>query len=237
MTKDGYINKPLLLNVSRDIKLVKARGYEVVVVSSGAVTCGRTLYQSVSKKVLSDQCLAMIGQPLLMQHWTWALEHHGQIVGQALFTNSALKSELRRRSVLMGINDCLLAGIVPIVNENDAVITDELKEIGTEGDNDQVSANLAIGLEAEMLVFLTTVPYVEDPVTGTAIKIIEASNDTLEKTLSRRQGDSSGGMASKIKYGRKFAMTGGEAIIKHFSCNLPMSRIMSGLYEGTVIKR
>jgi glutamate 5-kinase len=133
-----------------------------VVISSGAVALGHRAAPHLSRETLRErQALSAIGQPLLMAQWERALTGADARTAQILLTPDVTDDEERRANARATIETVLAAGIVPIVNENDTVATDELRY----GDNDRLAAQTAILVEADLLVLLSDVDglYETDP--------------------------------------------------------------------------
>ena len=162
-----------LVDLIADLK--KQNGYEVILVSSGAVAAGYTSVPLDKKLVENRQALAAIGQPLLMKHYKSKFKEHEIKCAQMLLIADDFDSR-KRTSYAKGAIEILLEnGIVPIINENDVTATDELLF----GDNDQLSAHVAYHFEADMLAVLTDVDgyYNKNP--------HEHSDATLQKFVSQ----------------------------------------------------
>ena len=146
-----------------DVARLRARGQQVLVVSSGAVALGRRRL-SLPKRALSlpeKQAAAAAGQSALMRAWEEALEPHGAAVAQVLLTRD--DTEVRRRwlNARATVETLLGLGVVPVVNENDTVVTEEIRY----GDNDRLAARVAQMIGADLLVLLSDVDglYTADP--------------------------------------------------------------------------
>jgi glutamate 5-kinase len=138
-------------------ELVAARSgdREIVLVSSGAIALGLAAlgYSTRPRRIDALQAAAAAGQPELMRLWGAALGKHDVRVAQILLTHADLRSRERFLNARHAFSALLTAGVVPIVNENDTVATEEIKV----GDNDQLSAQVASLVGADLLVLLTTV--------------------------------------------------------------------------------
>jgi len=146
-----------------DLARLRARGQQVLVVSSGAVALGRRRL-SLPKRALSlpeKQAAAAAGQSALMRAWEEALEPHGLAAAQVLLTRD--DTEVRRRwlNARATVETLLGLGVVPVVNENDTVVTEEIRY----GDNDRLAARVAQMIGADLLVLLSDVDglYTADP--------------------------------------------------------------------------
>jgi glutamate 5-kinase len=146
-----------------DVARLRARGQQVLVVSSGAVALGRRRL-ALAKRALTlpeKQAAAAAGQSALMRAWEEALEPHGVGVAQVLLTRD--DTEVRRRwlNARATVETLLALGVVPVVNENDTVVTEEIRY----GDNDRLAARVAQMIGADVLVLLSDVDglYTADP--------------------------------------------------------------------------
>lgn len=159
----GRANRAWLEAFCADAAALRAAGKQVLVVSSGAVALGRRRLGLVGRKTTlpEKQAAAAAGQSLLMHAWEEAFEPHGVGVAQILLTRD--DTEMRRRwlnarattETLMGL------GVVPVVNENDTVVTEEIRY----GDNDRLAARVAQMAGADLLVLLSDIDglYTADP--------------------------------------------------------------------------
>ncbi len=146
-----------------DVARLRARGQQVLVVSSGAVALGRRRL-SLPKRALTlpeKQAAAAAGQSALMRAWEEALEPHAIAAAQVLLTRD--DTEVRRRwlNARATVETLLALGVVPVVNENDTVVTEEIRY----GDNDRLAARVAQMIGADLLVLLSDVDglYTADP--------------------------------------------------------------------------
>ena len=146
-----------------DLSRLRARGQQVLVVSSGAVALGRRRL-SLPKRALflpEKQAAAAAGQSALMRAWEEALEPHGLAAAQVLLTRD--DTEVRRRwlNARATVDTLLSLGVIPVINENDTVVTEEIRY----GDNDRLAARVAQMIGADVLVLLSDVDglYTADP--------------------------------------------------------------------------
>jgi len=189
--------------LTRDIvNLKKALGAEVVLVSSGAVMTGRMLLQTNGKPVSVGikQALAAVGQAKLMEIYSWAFAEHGMNVAQVLLTHDDLECRERYLNAKRTFVTLLKLGMIPIVNENDTVSTEEIRF----GDNDRLSAEVAGLVGADTLVLLSDVEglFTDDPKTNPSAKLIstvEAVGESLLGSFSESKSQhGTGGIRSKI---------------------------------------
>lgn len=144
----------LVANIAGQISLLKKQGYEVVVVSSGAIAIGMKILKVSNrpKELASLQATAAIGQHELMHIYKQALKKHGINCAQLLLTWDDF-SDKRYQNAKNTLNTLLKLKSVPIINENDTVATEEIKF----GDNDKLSALVSILVDADLLIILSDV--------------------------------------------------------------------------------
>ena len=154
------VDRNVVFSVASELSEAVEEGIEVIVVSSGAIALGvEELELTECPEPLSDvQAMAAVGQSLLMVLWREAFSRKNLRVGQVLLTHSDLSDRQRYLNVRATLESLLAYGAVPVVNENDTVMTDEI----TVGDNDQLAAQVAKLIGADALLLLTTVDGVLD---------------------------------------------------------------------------
>lgn len=196
------LNAPRMVDLVRQISALRDAGCQVVLVSSGAQQAGRERlgFPKEHKSIPIKQMLAAVGQSRLMHLWEQYFEIYGIVVAQVLLTREDIQDRHRYLNVRDTFESLLPAGIVPIVNENDAVATDEIKV----GENDSLSAMVANLIEADLLVLLTDTDglYSGDPGRDPDAHLIERVDRIDEGVSALAQGSSSGlgtgGMYTKI---------------------------------------
>ena len=168
------LHPPLLIELARQVSALQANGHQVVLVSSGAIAVGREKigFAQLPPDIPAKQMLAAIGQPRLMAQYEQIFGLYGLTVAQILLTRTDLSS---RRSYLNARNTLaalLEQKVLPIVNENDTVATDEIKV----GDNDNLSALVANLVNADWLVLLTDQRglFTADPGTNPDAELIQS---------------------------------------------------------------
>ena len=209
-----------MATLCEDVYSLRQRGYEVILVSSGAVAAGKAdLGIKGSARTLSlplKQAAAAIGQSRLMRAYKDALRQHGLTAAQILLTRDDLANRrryLNARNTLMTLLDY---GVVPIINENDTVVIDEIRF----GDNDNLSAMATNLVEAQLLVILSDVDglFDSDPRHNAEAKLIsEVERITPEIEAMAGQEATmlgTGGMTTKLKAAKRATLFGaGTAII------------------------
>ncbi len=196
-----------------DVARMRARGQQVLVVSSGAVALGRRrLGLSKRTSLPEKQAAAAAGQSALMRAWEEALEPHGVAAAQVLLTRD--DTEVRRRwlNARATVETLLALGVVPVVNENDTVATEEIRV----GDNDRLAARVAQMIGADALVLLSDVDglYTADPRRDAAaehlarIARLTREIEAMAGGANAAAGVGTGGMATKLAAARIAAGAG-----------------------------
>jgi glutamate 5-kinase len=182
----GLLNQAAIARLVEQVAALHAAGLDVVIVTSAAVAAGTGRLGNLRHRrdIPAKQMLAAIGQPLLMHTYDAVFRHHGIVVAQALLTRRDLAERqgyLNARSTLLGL---LQQRVVPIVNENDVVATDELRF----GENDNLSAVVANLVDADLLLLLTDIDglYTADPRTDPEARFIEQIShvEAIEQRLT-----------------------------------------------------
>ncbi len=196
------LNPPRMVDLCRQIAVLRSWGADVVLVTSGAQQAGRERLGNGQEEsgIPYKQMLAAIGQGRIMQFWEQYFELYEIIVGQVLLTREDIEDRKRYLSVRDTFETLLKHGIVPVVNENDAVATDEIKV----GENDSLSALVANLIGADLLVLLTDIDglYSADPSVSPEAELIgqvEVIDESIYALASgSRSGLGTGGMYTKI---------------------------------------
>jgi glutamate 5-kinase len=177
-------------------------GKEVVLVSSGAVGVGVGMIglEEKPEDLVQKQALAAIGQVGLIRLYQKFFDEYNKTVAQVLLTRDGIENSLRRKNARNTLHQLIKMGIIPVVNENDTVITDEIEF----GDNDTLSAAVATLVRAELLLILTNTDgvFTSDPHIDQSAqkvpKVMQASDELRDVDVKGSSKLGSGGMASKI---------------------------------------
>jgi glutamate 5-kinase len=210
------ITRPRLRSLAEEICALHQRGFELVVVSSGAVAAGmaRLRLQDRPKTMPQRQAAAAVGQIDLMALYEEYFALHATQVAQILLTHDDLADRSRYINARHTIETLIAAGVVPVANENDTVVIDELMNFG---DNDNLSALIAGLVEADMLVLLSDVAglYTRDPHAHPNAELVSVVEDAgrAAYAMDGRGALGTGGMASKFAAARKAAAAGIPTII------------------------
>ena len=224
---------------ARQIATLRETGKEVVLVSSGAIACGmqRLGWSKRPHAVHELQAAAAVGQMGLAQVYESAFAQHGLHTAQVLLTHDDLADRKRYLNARSTLSTLLQLGVVPIINENDTVVTDEIKF----GDNDTLGALVANLVEADCLIILTDQEglFTADPrkdATATLIAEAHAGDPTLE-AMAGGAGTQfgRGGMITKIIAAKRAARSGAHTVIASGRQPNVMPRLVAGEPVGTLL--
>ena len=210
------LKKSWLDAMCADIAGLKAKGVEVLVVSSGAIALGRTVLNlpAGALKLEESQAAAAVGQIALARAWSESLSTDAIVAGQVLLTLGDTEERRRYLNARATINQLLKLGAVPIINENDTVATTEIRY----GDNDRLAARVATMVGADLLVLLSDIDglYTAPPHLDPNARFLETIAEITPEIEAMAGGAASelsrGGMRTKIDAG-KIATTAGCAMI------------------------
>jgi len=222
-----------------------ADGRQVLIVSSGAVGLGSDAlnFEKVPNELRHRQACAAVGQTRLMGLFEESFSRLGLTCGQVLLTQGDFDDReryLNLRSTLMAL---LSRGAIPVINENDAVSTDELAFVEGEsrpifGDNDRLAALVATKLDADLLVLLTDVEgvYDKDPRSHTdarVLSLVKTPGDEGEYGPGEGSDRGRGGMSSKVEAAHMMARAGGHAVIASGIVPGAVEAVLAGGPVGT----
>ncbi|WP_127494034.1 glutamate 5-kinase [Paenibacillus glycanilyticus] len=213
-SEEGGLNRERITYFASELAALHKQGCPLILVTSGAVAAGfrQIGYAARPKAVHEKQAAAAVGQALLMQAYQEAFGEFGIGVAQILLTRADFSNRKRIQNALKTIEELLRLRIIPIINENDTVATDELEL--KFGDNDKLSALVAAMTKASSLVMITDMDglYTEDPRKNPEAVKIERVDQISEEIMQLAGGAGSavgtGGMRSKIEAAR-ISMRGG----------------------------
>ena len=212
---DGHLSEQVVGHLADVVAGVRAAGRQVILVTSGAIAAGiGPMGLPVRPKDLATaQATASVGQGVLVAAYTAAFARHGMTVGQVLLTADDMVRRSHYGNAQRAFNRLLDLGVLPIVNENDAVATDEIRF----GDNDRLAALVATVAHADALVLLTDVDglYTAAPGTEGAHRIeeVHGAQDLDGIDVSRRGSAlGTGGMITKLE-AASIATTSGVAVV------------------------
>lgn len=209
---DGSLDMAVIGRICSDIATLCGKGVQVVLVSSGAIAAGRSELGLTDKPktIPHKQAAAAIGQTRLMRAYEEAMVPHGFKVAQVLLTSEDLASRQRFLNARATLDALLGFGIIPVINENDTVVVDEIKF----GDNDNLSALVTNVAEADLLLILTDIDglFSADPRQDPEAKLIPLVK-SVTREIERMAGGSAstvgtGGMATKVAAAKKAGRNG-----------------------------
>jgi glutamate 5-kinase len=235
---DKKVSIDRISGFARQVRALKDRGIDVIIVSSGAIACGmETLrLKKKPKEIEKRQALASIGQVALMKMYMEAFEEENIKVGQVLLTHEDIKSKSRCLNLTNTLNSLLAMGIVPVINENDALSFQEIRF----GDNDNLSALIAQISNTDLLFLLSDVEglFERDPKRypgARMLDVVKKIDDTIEKLGEGTRSEKSiGGMVSKIEAAKKAGYYGISTLIVRGDIENVVARVIQGEKMGTL---
>jgi glutamate 5-kinase len=229
----GQLDEPRIAAVCAQLAALRARGAEVIVVSSGAVGLGMGALGLAKRpaELSRKQACAAIGQSLLMQTWQRGFAPLGLTVAQVLLTHEDLRARARHLGVKATLRQLLDYGVVPVINENDTVSAAEIKF----GDNDTLSALVASLIEADHLVILSTAPGLIDfRGTKQIVPVVEKITPEIEAMAGGTTSETAtGGMISKISAAKLATKSGCGVFIASGAEPGILEKLFSGRGPGT----
>jgi glutamate 5-kinase len=236
--EDGTQNTQFMADFARQCKSLIDQGKQIVVVSSGAQVSGvSTLKEWARKKDLHfRQALCSIGQVELMSQWRKAFAENGIHIGQLLLTKEDFENNNRSLNIRNTLFTLVDEGVVPIINENDSVSTDEFSI----GDNDNLSALTSILWSADMLILFSDIDgiYTDNPKTNKNAKLIEVVEDipALRKsiTIGETNAFGTGGIETKIQAAEKTTVYGIPLVLANGSKENILLNLANGTEHGTL---
>lgn len=232
------LDRPRMLELVRQAAELHAAGHDVIIATSGAVSVGRAYLNSSelsSANIVTKQLFAAVGQPRLMRMWEQFFDIYGIQVGQILLTRADVENRQRYLNARDAFSILLRHRIVPVVNENDAVATEEIKV----GDNDNLSALVATLTNADLLLLLTDQPglFTADPRMNPEAELIpevHRIDDNLRATAGgTNTGLGVGGMATKLQAANVARHAGADVVICAGSEPNVITRVVNGEAIGT----
>jgi glutamate 5-kinase len=238
--KGQGLDRAAIADWAAQIAGLRKDGREVVLVSSGAVAEGMARLGLKKRPALLNelQATAAVGQMGLVQAWESAFQQHGLHTAQVLMTHEDVSDRDRYLNARGTLKTLLALGVVPVVNENDTVATQEIRL----GDNDTLAALAANLIEADVLVILTDQDglFDDDPRHNAQAQLIDEadlSDARLEAMAGEGRGElGRGGMRTKLIAARWAARSGAATVIAHGRTAHALARIGAGEVIGTLLK-
>lgn len=195
--QDNYFEK-----LAQQVHVIQSMKKNVIIVSSGAVGFGRRLYSPPSDDIVTRQALASLGQSMLIETWRRAFLTQNRHVAQILISRADLHSKVHYHNLRNTLNRLFEWNCVPVINENDAVATSELKF----GDNDTLSAAIAAMYSRSLLILLTTAPgFIYE---GNVVGHLKSIGDNQMNAAGPPARGGTGGMRTKLVAGRRILKCG-----------------------------
>ncbi len=235
--KNGSVNLRRFESLCRIVSDIINAGNEVILVSSGAIGMGvgKLGLRERPSDIAGKQACAAIGQCELMYEYDKLFGEYNHTVAQILLTAPDLACDDRREKFENTVNKLLELGVLPIINENDTVATEEI----VFGDNDTLAAKVAVTVEAELLILLSDIDglYTADPKKDKNADLIsnvyEITDDILSLAGKAGSALGTGGMETKIKAAKIATEAGCDMIIANGSSPELLYEIIDGNAVGT----
>jgi glutamate 5-kinase len=240
LTDDKGIRKVFLRSLVGQLSSLNKKGKEMILVSSGAISMGvKKLCMDKKPTALSEkQATAAVGQIVLMQAYEAAFCENSVSVAQVLLEHDDIKNKVKNINARNTINKLLEWKVIPIINENDTIATEEIKF----GDNDTLAGIVGSLVNADLVIILTSVDgiYDKNPDLYSGAQIIDEIEDIDEaiKNIDTHGKTSHGigGMVTKLEVARKLNYVGIPLVIAGGNKEGAVERIVGGKKEGTLVK-
>lgn len=231
-----------LLKIERLIRILTdlhSQGKEVILVSSGAIAVGRRVMERKNRPetVAEKQALAAIGQARLMMVYQKLFMEYNQKTAQVLLTKYSIMNSMNRINARNTFSELFKMGIIPVVNENDTVATNEIEF----GDNDHLSAFVSALVDADLLILLSDIDgmYTDDPHFNPRATLISEIPEITDEYIrmgknSSSSGVGTGGMAAKVDAARIATEAGADVVIANGADVQNIMRVMNGEKVGTL---
>ncbi|HOW27824.1 MAG TPA: glutamate 5-kinase [Elusimicrobiota bacterium] len=236
---EGGLDRARVQSLADELAGLRREGYQILLVTSGAIGAGMGHFGwTVRPKTLREkQAAAAVGQVVLMESYRDSFQKQGLSVAQVLLTRQDLEDRKRYLNIRASLFTLLKLGVVPVINENDTVSTDEIQI----GDNDTLAALVACKMDARSLVILTDVEGLLDKGSGASagsepvIHDVVSITSDIERLAGKRSGSrvGVGGMATKLRAAQMVAASGIEMWIVSGRKNGLIREALSGRRIGT----
>ncbi|GBG95497.1 glutamate 5-kinase [Ligilactobacillus salitolerans] len=242
MHANGKLNLQAIDQLSYTLTGLVNEGKQVILVSSGAIGAGMGQLGLTKRpaQIAKQQALASIGQSELMTVYQQRFAAYGQKISQVLLTHDVLDYPQSREYVHNTMEQLLSWGVIPVVNENDTVAVDELDHRTTFGDNDQLSAIVAVRSHADLLIMLSDIDgfFTNNPHKDPNAKLINVLHEVTENSVKRAGGAGTkfgtGGMATKLKAAANVLANGQMMVLANGANPSIIFRIMNNEEIGTL---
>ena len=239
LTKDTGVDSAYVRRVAGQVNSLLKTGRQVVIVSSGAIGMGLGQLDAESAKdIKMRQACAAIGQPLLMAEYRKSFQRYNVPVAQVLLTAEVLNHRKTYLNLRHSIETLLKLSVVPILNENDSVSTDEIGSAF--GDNDKLSALVASKIDADLLIMLSDIDalYDRNPRKFADAKpistVFEITEDIIRNAGGKGSRHGTGGMKTKIEAAKIASNAGCRIVLANGRLKDVIRRIVAGEQIGTI---
>ncbi|GAD16808.1 glutamate 5-kinase [Lentilactobacillus otakiensis] len=242
---NGMVNLKTFDELAYTLSALNNQGKELILVSSGAIGVGLNKMHLKKRptEIGAQQALAAIGQSELMTLFTQRFDHYLTDIAQVLLTHDIFDYP-KSNQFVMNTFDCLLRdNVIPIVNENDTVATDELDHKTTFGDNDQLSAIVASHVDADLLIVLSDVDgfYDQNPNKYPDANLISTVNQIDENEFGVAGGTGSrfgtGGMQTKLLAAKRMLDEDRMMVLANGADPRIIFKILAGKSVGTIFQK
>ncbi|MCR5502524.1 MAG: glutamate 5-kinase [Lachnospiraceae bacterium] len=240
--ESGELNLLKLDKLAQVLTDIRSRGKDVILVSSGAIGAGRTALGIKEKPVFlpMKQACAAVGQARLIMIYQKLFAEYNQSIAQLMVTKHTLTNRISRVNAQNTLRELLNMGVIPIINENDPVSTDQIQN-EVFGDNDTLSAIVAELVGADLLVLLSDIDglYTDNPrenPDASFIEFVENVEDMAEYAKDTTTTWGTGGMTTKLEAARIATKAGCDMVICNGKDVVDVSRILDGKPIGTLFR-
>lgn len=236
----GSLNLEKMERLVRILTDLRNQGKDVILVTSGAIAVGRKalgLLERPTKRSVKQACAA-VGQASLMMVYQKLFAEYNQTAAQILITKYTMMNEISRFNAKNTFGELFRMGVIPIVNENDTVSTEELDL--DFGDNDTLSAIVTALVEADLLILLSDIDglYTDDPNKNQDAKLISCVTEFTEELTGMAKDSASavgtGGMSTKVSAARLATTSGADMVITNGDNVRNINHILEGREVGTL---
>ena len=239
--ENGKMNHGNIDRLCRGIADIWNSGREIILVTSGAIGVGIGSLNLPEKptEIPQKQAIAAVGQCELMNAYTRSFAEYSYVCGQILLTKDGIADKLQRHNITNTIEAMLERHLIPVINENDTVSTNEIWHNGTFGDNDTLSADVATLMNADLLIILSDIDglYTGNPKEDPDAKRISYVDKITDEMMGFSKGAGSklgtGGMATKITAMKMVTERGINGVIAEGSCPQVIEQILDQDDVGT----
>lgn len=235
--KQGKIDRRLLRALIGELAARKKRGYEIMIITSGAVSSGREVLKFSDKdKVLERQVFASLGQARLVEFYSSLFQKQGIKVAQLLLTREDFLEQRHFTNFQQAAKKLLSLGVIPIINENDAIAVADKAFLN----NDQLAALSAVAVSADRLIILSNIDglYTADPTKDKSAELIgevtDAGKDLEKYCFKKKSTFGLGGMLEKVRAAGLAANNGIKVVIVNGLAKNPIANALEGKVRGTV---